>query len=178
MSKLLNSNNKNNKQKLSSSKNKQTNKHQKNSYCVLYFKSYNSWVSETDQLKICYVFNIKLGCEQNSLGKPKKEVSYTSILLSLLGLIAPRSLTFSEVTSRSFRASWVTDAVDVQSYLVQYKPDTDTEVGYISVSVPGDTTTAVLHHLTPVTKYEVKVYAQYEKGESFPLSDFETTLEG
>ncbi|ROL43009.1 Collagen alpha-1(XII) chain [Anabarilius grahami] len=92
-------------------------------------------------------------------------------------LMAPRSLTFSEVTSRSFRASWVSDAVDVQSYLVQYKPDTDTEVGYISVSVPGDTTTAVLHHLTPVTKYEVKVYAQYEKGESFPLSDFETTLE-
>uniref|UniRef100_A0A672NTY1 Collagen type XII alpha 1 chain n=1 Tax=Sinocyclocheilus grahami TaxID=75366 RepID=A0A672NTY1_SINGR len=93
-------------------------------------------------------------------------------------LIAPRSLTFSEVTSRSFRASWITDAVDVQSYLVQYRPDADTEAGYISVSVPGDTTTSVLHHLTPVTKYEVKVYAQYQKGESFPISDFETTLEG
>uniref|UniRef100_A0A673FXZ9 Collagen alpha-1(XII) chain n=1 Tax=Sinocyclocheilus rhinocerous TaxID=307959 RepID=A0A673FXZ9_9TELE len=92
-------------------------------------------------------------------------------------LIAPRSLTFSEVTSRSFRASWITDAVDVQSYLVQYRPDADTEAGYISVSVPGDTTTSVLHHLTPVTKYEVKVYAQYQKGESFPISDFETTLE-
>uniref|UniRef100_A0A8C1JPH5 Collagen alpha-1(XII) chain n=1 Tax=Cyprinus carpio TaxID=7962 RepID=A0A8C1JPH5_CYPCA len=92
-------------------------------------------------------------------------------------LIAPRSLTFSEVTSRSFRASWVTDAVDVQSYLVQYRPDTDTETGYISVSVPGETATTVLHHLTPVTKYEVKVYAQYQKGESFPISDFETTLE-
>uniref|UniRef100_A0A671SI91 Collagen alpha-1(XII) chain n=1 Tax=Sinocyclocheilus anshuiensis TaxID=1608454 RepID=A0A671SI91_9TELE len=92
-------------------------------------------------------------------------------------LIAPRSLTFSEVTSRSFRASWVMDAVDVQSYLVQYRPDADTEAEYISVSVPGDTPTTVLHHLTPVTKYEVKVYAQYEKGESFPLSDFETTLE-
>uniref|UniRef100_A0A671LNV0 Collagen alpha-1(XII) chain n=1 Tax=Sinocyclocheilus anshuiensis TaxID=1608454 RepID=A0A671LNV0_9TELE len=93
-------------------------------------------------------------------------------------LIAPRSLTFSEVTSRSFRASWITDAVDVQSYLVQYRPDAETEAGYISVSVPGDTTTSVLHHLTPVTKYEVKVYAQYQKGESFPISDFETTLEG
>uniref|UniRef100_A0A673FTY1 Collagen alpha-1(XII) chain n=1 Tax=Sinocyclocheilus rhinocerous TaxID=307959 RepID=A0A673FTY1_9TELE len=88
-----------------------------------------------------------------------------------------KSLTFSEVTSRSFRASWITDAVDVQSYLVQYRPDADTEAGYISVSVPGDTTTSVLHHLTPVTKYEVKVYAQYQKGESFPISDFETTLE-
>ncbi|XP_065112633.1 collagen alpha-1(XII) chain isoform X1 [Paramisgurnus dabryanus] len=92
-------------------------------------------------------------------------------------LVAPRSLTFSEVTSRSFRASWITDAVDVQSYLVQYKPAADTDANYISVSVPGDTTTAVLLHLTPVTKYEVKVYAQYAKGESFPLDDFETTLE-
>lgn len=100
------------------------------------------------------------------------------VVLFLLGLIAPRSLTFSEVTSRSFRASWVTDAVDVQSYLVQYRPDADIEAGYISVSVPGDTTTAVLQHLTPVTKYEVRVYAQYQKGESFPISDFETTLEG
>lgn len=68
--------------------------------------------------------------------------------------------------------------MDVQSYLVQYRPDTDTETGYISVSVPGETATTVLHHLTPVTKYEVKVYAQYQKGESFPISDFETTLEG
>ncbi|XP_051954309.1 collagen alpha-1(XII) chain isoform X2 [Xyrauchen texanus] len=92
-------------------------------------------------------------------------------------LTAPRSLTFSEVTSRSFRASWITDAVDVQSYLVQYRPDVDTDAGYISLSVPGNTLTAVLLHLTPVTKYEVKVYAQYEKGESFALSDFETTLE-
>ncbi|XP_056620126.1 collagen alpha-1(XII) chain isoform X2 [Triplophysa dalaica] len=92
-------------------------------------------------------------------------------------LTAPRSLTFSEVTSRSFRASWITDAVDVQSYMVEYRPEADTDAGYISVSVPGDITTAVLLHLTPVTKYEVKVYAQYEKGESFPLIDYETTLE-
>ncbi|XP_057208625.1 collagen alpha-1(XII) chain isoform X2 [Triplophysa rosa] len=92
-------------------------------------------------------------------------------------LTAPRSLTFSEATSRSFRASWITDAVDVQSYMVEYRPEADTDAGYISVSVPGDITTAVLLHLTPVTKYEVKVYAQYEKGESFPLIDFETTLE-
>ncbi|KAL0165199.1 hypothetical protein M9458_040952, partial [Cirrhinus mrigala] len=77
----------------------------------------------------------------------------------------------------SFRATWSIDAADVQSYLLQYRPDTDSDVGYISVSVPGDTTTLVLRHLTPVTKYEVKVYAQYQKGESFPVSDYETTLE-
>ncbi|TRY57351.1 hypothetical protein DNTS_024942 [Danionella cerebrum] len=92
-------------------------------------------------------------------------------------LVAPSSLSFSEVTSRSFRVSWVTDAVDVQSYLLQYKPDADMETSYTSVSVPGETTTTVLHHLTPVTKYEVRIFAQYEKGESFPLSGFETTLE-
>nr|XP_017208134.2 collagen alpha-1(XII) chain isoform X2 [Danio rerio] len=92
-------------------------------------------------------------------------------------LVAPRSLTLSEVTSRSFRASWEIDAVDVQAYLVQYKPDADAEASYTSVSIPGDSTTTVLYHLTPVTKYEVKVYAQYEKGESFPLSGYETTLD-
>lgn len=101
-----------------------------------------------------------------------------SNVLSSSELTAPRSLTFSEVTSRSFRASWITDARDVQSYLVEYRPEADTDASYISVSVPGDITTAVLLHLTPVTKYEVKVYAQYEKGESFPLVDYETTLEG
>lgn len=101
-----------------------------------------------------------------------------SNVLSSSELTAPRSLTFSEVTSRSFRASWITDARDVQSYLVEYRPEADTDASYISVSVPGDITTAVLLHLTPVTKYEVKVYAQYAKGESFPLVDYETTLEG
>uniref|UniRef100_A0A8B9L130 Collagen alpha-1(XII) chain n=1 Tax=Astyanax mexicanus TaxID=7994 RepID=A0A8B9L130_ASTMX len=84
---------------------------------------------------------------------------------------------FSEITSRSFRATWATDAVNVESYLVQYKPAEDPSAAYISVSVPGDTTTTTLLHLTPVTKYEVNVSAHYDKGESFPISGFETTLE-
>uniref|UniRef100_A0AAR2LH75 Collagen alpha-1(XII) chain n=1 Tax=Pygocentrus nattereri TaxID=42514 RepID=A0AAR2LH75_PYGNA len=93
-------------------------------------------------------------------------------------LIPPKSLSFSEISSRKFRAMWATDAVNVESYLVQYKPAADPAAGYVSVSVPGDTTTAMLVHLTPLTKYEVNVYAQYDKGESFPLTGFETTLEG
>uniref|UniRef100_A0A8B9RIA8 Collagen alpha-1(XII) chain n=1 Tax=Astyanax mexicanus TaxID=7994 RepID=A0A8B9RIA8_ASTMX len=93
-------------------------------------------------------------------------------------LISPKSLSFSEITSRSFRATWATDAVNVESYLVQYKPAEDPSAAYISVSVPGDTTTTTLLHLTPVTKYEVNVSAHYDKGESFPISGFETTLEG
>lgn len=46
------------------------------------------------------------------------------------------------------------------------------------MAVPGDTTTAVLPHLFPLTAYEVNVFAQYEKGDSFPLTGEETTLEG
>lgn len=101
----------------------------------------------------------------------------TSISLSL-GLIAPRSLSFSEVTSRSFRTSWEIDANDVQSYLLQYRPEADTNGDYVSVSVPGESLSTPLLHLTPLTKYEVNVYAQYEKGDSFPMTGFETTLEG
>lgn len=82
------------------------------------------------------------------------------------------------MTSRSFRTSWEIDADNVESYLVQYRPEADTNGDYISVSVPGDALTAVLLHLTPLTKYEVNVYAQYEKGESFPLTGYETTIEG
>ncbi|XP_031437444.1 collagen alpha-1(XII) chain isoform X2 [Clupea harengus] len=92
-------------------------------------------------------------------------------------LIAPRSLSFSEVTSRSFRTSWEIDANDVQSYLLQYRPEADTNGDYVSVSVPGESLSTPLLHLTPLTKYEVNVYAQYEKGDSFPMTGFETTLE-
>lgn len=46
------------------------------------------------------------------------------------------------------------------------------------MSVPGDTRTALLPHLTPLTRYEVNVYAQYDKGDSLPVSGYETTLEG
>lgn len=96
----------------------------------------------------------------------------------LPGLISPRSLTFSEVTSRSFRAAWVSDTTDVLSYLVRFRPAADITGDYISLAVPGDTTTAVLPYLTPYTTYEVDVFAQYEKGDSFPLTGEETTLEG
>lgn len=94
------------------------------------------------------------------------------------GLVSPKFLTFSEVTSRSFRASWVSGATDVLSYLLRYRPAADITGDYIALAVPGDTTTAVLSYLTPFTTYEVDVFAQYEKGDSFPLSGEETTLEG
>uniref|UniRef100_A0A7N6B6R2 Collagen alpha-1(XII) chain n=1 Tax=Anabas testudineus TaxID=64144 RepID=A0A7N6B6R2_ANATE len=90
----------------------------------------------------------------------------------------PKDLTFSEVGPRSFRAMWEIDAANIESFLVQFKPADDTDGHYVSLSVPGDTLTAVLPHLTPLTLYEVSIYAQYEKGESLPLKGYETTLEG
>lgn len=94
------------------------------------------------------------------------------------GLVPPKSLSFSEISSRSFRATWTIDATDVESFLIQYKPAEDPHADYVSVSVPGDTTAAMLIHLTPLTKYRVNVSAQYDKGDSLPLTEYETTLEG
>uniref|UniRef100_A0A8C7CYM2 Collagen alpha-1(XII) chain n=1 Tax=Oncorhynchus kisutch TaxID=8019 RepID=A0A8C7CYM2_ONCKI len=93
-------------------------------------------------------------------------------------LIAPRDLEFSEVTSRSFRVTWTIDSTNVMSYLVRFRKAEDITGDYISLAVPADTTSAILPHLTPFTTYEVNVFAQYDKGDSFPLSGEETTLEG
>ncbi|KAF3850310.1 hypothetical protein F7725_020029 [Dissostichus mawsoni] len=80
------------------------------------------------------------------------------------------------IGSRSFRAAWEMDATDVESYLVRFRP-VNGDDGHVSMSVPGETLTAVLPHLTPLTSYEVNVQAQYNKGNSFPVTGFETTLE-
>ncbi|KAM4632934.1 collagen alpha-1(XII) chain isoform 2-T3 [Polymixia lowei] len=93
------------------------------------------------------------------------------------GLIPPKSLSFSEVGSRSFRATWDTDASDVQSYLVEFRPADDSDSHVVSLSVPGETRTTLLPHLTPLTRYQVNVVAQYQTGDSFPLTGHETTLE-
>ncbi|KAM9354603.1 collagen alpha-1(XII) chain [Pholidichthys leucotaenia] len=92
-------------------------------------------------------------------------------------LLPPRDLQFSEITSRSFRATWTAPAANVLSYLVRFRKAEDITGDYISLALPGDTTTAVLPHLFPLTTYEVNVFAQYEKGDSFPLTGEETTLE-
>lgn len=46
------------------------------------------------------------------------------------------------------------------------------------MSVPGNELATVLPNLVPVTRYEVHVHAQYDKGRSLPITGFETTLEG
>ncbi|KAK5852560.1 hypothetical protein PBY51_006413 [Eleginops maclovinus] len=92
-------------------------------------------------------------------------------------LTQPRALSFSEVGSRSFRAAWEIDATDVESYLVRFRPANSDDGHYVSMSVPGETLTTVLPHLTPLTRYEVNVQAQYDKGNSLPVTGYETTLE-
>ncbi|XP_029348934.1 collagen alpha-1(XII) chain isoform X2 [Echeneis naucrates] len=92
-------------------------------------------------------------------------------------LLPPTDLRFSEITSRSFRATWTAPSTAVLSYLVRFRKAEDITGDYISLAVPADTTTAVLPHLYPITTYEVNVFGQYEKGDSFPLTGEETTLE-
>ncbi|KAG1936321.1 collagen alpha-1(XII) chain [Pimephales promelas] len=92
-------------------------------------------------------------------------------------LLPPKSLSFSEVTSRSFRTSWISEGEDILSFMVRFKPAADITGHYISLVVSHDTTSTVLPNLTPLTTYEVNVIAQYDKGDSFPLTGEETTLE-
>ncbi|CAM4650285.1 unnamed protein product [Leuciscus chuanchicus] len=92
-------------------------------------------------------------------------------------LLPPKSLSFSEVTARSFRTSWISEGEDVLSFMVRFRPAADITGDYISLVVPHDTDTTVLPNLTPLTTYEVNVIAQYDKGDSFPLTGEETTLE-
>ncbi|XP_029281105.1 LOW QUALITY PROTEIN: collagen alpha-1(XII) chain [Cottoperca gobio] len=92
-------------------------------------------------------------------------------------LTQPRGLSFSEVGSRSFRAAWEIDATNVESYLVRFKPEYGDNGQYVSMSVPGDTLATILPHLTPLTRYEVNIHAQYDKGDSLPVTGYETTLE-
>ncbi|XP_051908747.1 collagen alpha-1(XII) chain-like isoform X2 [Hippocampus zosterae] len=92
-------------------------------------------------------------------------------------LVQPRDLSFSEVTSRSFRTSWQMDATDVESFLLQFRPAEVPDGHLVSMSIPGDTLTTVLPYLTPLTRYQVNVSAQYDRGDSLPLVGYETTLE-
>lgn len=66
----------------------------------------------------------------------------------------------------------------VLSYLLRFRKAEDVTGDYISMIVPGDTPTTILPNLFPVTTYEVNVFSQYEKGDSFSLTGEETTLEG
>ncbi|KAJ8275020.1 hypothetical protein COCON_G00096450 [Conger conger] len=117
-------------------------------------------------------------------------------------LFPPRSLTFSEVISRSFRASWLSNSTNVLSYLVQFKNAEDPNGEYVSISVPGGQRAAVPCGLSAcggrreegdlcegkhpgctaeepavATEYNLSVTARYSTGLSDPLIGRGTTLE-
>ncbi|XP_056282175.1 collagen alpha-1(XII) chain isoform X2 [Pseudoliparis swirei] len=92
-------------------------------------------------------------------------------------LLPPKDLTFSEITSRSFRTTWTAPTTNVMGYLVRFRKAEDVTGDYISMAVPGDSNTVILPHLFPITAYEVNVFAQYDKGDSFALSGEEITLD-
>lgn len=69
-------------------------------------------------------------------------------------------------------------ANNVESYLVRFRPTEGEDSHYVSMSVPGDVLTALLPHLSPLTRYEVSVSAQYAKGTSLPVTGYGTTTEG
>lgn len=100
------------------------------------------------------------------------------LVVSFSGLLPPTDLQFSEITSRSFRTTWTPPAAKVMSYLLRYRKAEDITGDYISIALPGDAYSVILQHLVPLTAYEVNVFAQYDKGDSFPLNGEETTLEG
>ncbi|XP_061158183.1 collagen alpha-1(XII) chain-like isoform X19 [Syngnathus typhle] len=92
-------------------------------------------------------------------------------------LLPPENLEFSEITSRSFRTTWTAPISEVLGYLVRFRKAEDVTGDYVTMAVPRETTTAILPQLTPLTTYEVNVFGQYDKGDSFPLTGEETTLE-
>nr|XP_046228238.1 collagen alpha-1(XII) chain isoform X2 [Scatophagus argus] len=98
-------------------------------------------------------------------------------VISQRSLVQPSALSFSEVGPKSFRVSWEINATTVESFLVQFKPEDDSDGHYVSMSVPRHTLTTLLPHLTPLTRYEVKVFAQYQRGNSLPVTGYETTVE-
>ncbi|KAK2113943.1 hypothetical protein P7K49_008209 [Saguinus oedipus] len=89
--------------------------------------------------------------------------------------IPPKDLSFSEVTSYSFKTNWSPAGENVFSYHITYKEATgDDEV---TVVEPASSTSVVLSNLKPETLYLVNVTAEYEDGFSIPLAGEETTAE-
>lgn len=61
---------------------------------------------------------------------------------------------------------------------MRFRKAEDVSGDYISLIVPSNTPTSILPNLYPITTYEVNVFSQYDKGDSFSLTGEETTLEG
>ncbi|XP_008572507.1 PREDICTED: collagen alpha-1(XII) chain, partial [Galeopterus variegatus] len=89
--------------------------------------------------------------------------------------VPPRNLSFSEVTSYSFKANWSPAGENVFSYHITYKEAAGDEE--VTVVEPASSTSVVLSSLKPETLYLVNVTAEYEDGFSIPLAGEEATEE-
>ncbi|XP_061097668.1 collagen alpha-1(XII) chain-like [Conger conger] len=85
----------------------------------------------------------------------------------------PTNLETSEVTHRSFRATWTAPAGSVEKYRLEYMIAVGGPTHEMSVN--GTVTTAVLNNLNPLTEYIVKVFAVSGNVSSEPLKGTETT---
>uniref|UniRef100_UPI00358E0FB7 collagen alpha-1(XII) chain-like isoform X2 n=1 Tax=Myxine glutinosa TaxID=7769 RepID=UPI00358E0FB7 len=92
-------------------------------------------------------------------------------------LIPPRDLVTSEVTTNSFRATWVPGRKDVLAYWLWWAPAGGVTMQARKLTLSSNQTTTVLPGLWPGTRYTIKVFAMYEDGESIPLEGEETTLD-
>ncbi|XP_036927763.1 collagen alpha-1(XII) chain isoform X4 [Acanthopagrus latus] len=86
---------------------------------------------------------------------------------------APTNLITSEVTHRSFRATWTAPDGPVEKYRVEYMTLSGRPQ---QVFVDGTETTTVLQGLNPLTEYMVSVYSVVGEESSEPLEGSETTL--
>uniref|UniRef100_A0A8C4NME6 Collagen type XII alpha 1 chain n=1 Tax=Eptatretus burgeri TaxID=7764 RepID=A0A8C4NME6_EPTBU len=82
----------------------------------------------------------------------------------------------SEVTTNSFRATWVPGRKDVLAYWLRWAPVGGVTTQARKSTLSGNHTTTVITGLRPGTRYTIKVFAMYEDGESIPLEGEETTL--
>ncbi|XP_030299858.1 collagen alpha-1(XII) chain isoform X4 [Sparus aurata] len=85
----------------------------------------------------------------------------------------PTNLITSEVTHRSFRATWTAPDGPVEKYRVEYMTLSGRPQ---QVFVDGTETSTVLQGLNPLTEYMVKVYSVVGEESSEPLEGSETTL--
>lgn len=93
-----------------------------------------------------------------------------------IAYVPPRDLSFSEVTSYSFKTNWSPAGENVFSYHITYKEASGDD--QVTVVEPASSTSVVLNNLKPETLYLVNVTAEYEDGFSMPLAGEETTEEG
>nr|XP_012997177.1 collagen alpha-1(XII) chain isoform X1 [Cavia porcellus] len=89
--------------------------------------------------------------------------------------VPPKNLSFSEVTSDSFKVNWDPAGENVLSYHITYKEATEDDS--VTVVEPASSTSVVLSNLKPETLYMVNMTAEYEDGFSVPTAGEETTQE-